>query len=349
MDTDALSEEQMTATTPADKLGRSLHDLRISVIDACNFRCTYCMPSDQFPASYKFLTASERLSFSDIRRLAPVFAGLGVRRLRITGGEPLLRKGLAGLIRDLKGTNGIDEVALTTNGALLARHAEGLKAAGLDRITVSLDSLDPSVFLQMNGGRLSVDRVLQGIEAAEQAGFADLKINAVVQRGVNDHQMLDMAQHFRGTGHVLRCIEFMDVGNCNHWDNSKVVPSKQLMEQIGERWPLRPVAPRFTGEVAQRYEFADGGGEIGFISSVSQPFCGDCHRARISAEGNLYTCLFTNNGTDLKPALLAGDEALTELVHGIWSARGDRYSERRASGALRDIPLKKIEMFRMGG
>ncbi|MEL7450663.1 MAG: GTP 3',8-cyclase MoaA [Pseudomonadota bacterium] len=339
-----------TAThQPADRRGRRLHDLRISVIDACNFRCTYCMPIDQFPASYKFLDAKSRLSYADILRVARTFAELGVRRLRITGGEPLLRKGVAGLIGKLKTIDGIDEVALTTNGALLGSHAEKLKEAGLDRITVSLDSLDPAVFLQMNGGRLSVERVLDGIAAAEKAGFDAMKINAVVQKGVNDHQMVDMAEHFRGTGHVLRFIEFMDVGNCNHWNNDKVLPSALLKERIAERWALRPVAPRFRGEVASRYAFEDGAGEIGFISSVSQPFCGDCHRARVSADGKLYTCLFTNHGTDLNPSLQAGDEQLRSLVHSVWSARTDRYSEQRASGTPREIPLKKVEMFRMGG
>ncbi|MEM9315764.1 MAG: GTP 3',8-cyclase MoaA [Pseudomonadota bacterium] len=341
-------------TTPllgplADRRGRRLHDLRISVIDACNFRCTYCMPADKFPPSYRFLGARERLSFSELRRLGRVFARLGVRRLRITGGEPLLRKGVAGLIGDLKKIDGIDEVALTTNGALLGHHASRLRDAGLDRITVSLDSLDPAVFLAMNGGRLSVARVLGGIDAATRAGFASLKINTVVQRGVNDHQVLEMAEHFRGSGHVLRFIEFMDVGNCNHWDDTKVVPSSVLRQRIDARWPLRSLQPHFRGEVATRYAYRDGGGELGFISSVSQPFCGDCHRARVSADGQFYTCLFSSAGTDLRPALATSDAALEHLARRVWSARDDRYSERRASAAPREIPLRKVEMFRMGG
>jgi len=268
-----------------DRLQRPLRDLRISVMDRCNFRCPYCMPEDKYHKDFRFLSSNERLAFDEITRLAHVFARIGVQKLRITGGEPLLRPGIADLVGDLGRIPGIEDVALTTNGILLAQHAAALKAAGLDRVTVSLDSLDDAVFARMSGGRGSKDRVLEGIEEALQAGLAPIKINAVVKRGVNDHTVLDLVEHFRGTGVIVRFIEYMDVGTINHWQAADTVPSAELVERIGARWPLVAVEPGYHGEVASRYAFADGSGEVGFISSVSAPFCGSCTRARLSADG----------------------------------------------------------------
>jgi len=335
---------------PVDRLGRSMHDLRISVMDRCNFRCPYCMPRETFGEGYRFLGATERLSFVEIARLAGLFVGLGVRKLRLTGGEPLLRAGLAELVGDLAALPDVEDVALTTNGVLLAAHAAELKAQGLGRVTVSLDSLDADVFRRMSGGHGNPADVLTGIEAALAAELAPVKVNCVVQRGINDHTLLDLVERFRGTPVVVRFIEYMDVGNRNHWDASLVVPSRELKERVGARWPLRPVAAGYRGEVAERYAFADGAGEIGFISSVSQPFCGACSRARLSSDGVLYTCLFATHGLDLRMPLRAGadDATLRELIRAAWLGRGDRYSEVRA--ALRaQKPEHKIEMYYIGG
>jgi cyclic pyranopterin phosphate synthase len=339
------------APRPRDTLGRPLRDLRISVMDRCNFRCPYCMPREQYPDSYRFLKTAERLSFEEIVRLTRLFVRLGVRKLRLTGGEPLLRANLADLIGDLTTISGVEDVALTTNGVLLSRHAAELKAAGLHRITVSLDSLDPQVFARMSGGFGGIEDVLDGIEHAIDAGLAPIKVNAVVQRGVNDHTILDLVGRFRGTGVIVRFIEYMDVGNRNHWRQELVVPSRELVARIGERWPLEPLQRNYRGEVAERYRFADGQGEIGFISSVTQPFCGDCSRARLSSDGVLYTCLFATRGMSLRDVLRAGasDEELLELIGRLWGARADRYSELRASLRRAAADQRKIEMYYLGG
>jgi GTP 3',8-cyclase len=335
---------------PVDLLGRPIHDLRISVMDRCNFRCPYCMPRETFHDAYRFLKSNERLDFAELLRLARVFTRAGVKKLRITGGEPLLRPNLSDLIGDLSSLGGIEDIALTTNGMLLAKYATELKAAGLNRITVSLDTLDPDVFAAMSGGFGGVAEVLDGIEHARRAGLAPIKLNTVVQRGVNDHTLLDLLSYFRGTGVVVRFIEYMDVGTRNHWNPALVVPSRELAARIHARWPLQPRGRDYRGEVAERYAFEDGAGEIGFISSVSQPFCGDCSRARISSDGSFYTCLFATQGVDLRGPLRAGatDDELFELIRGVWSGRRDRYSELRAS--MRDTAdLHKIEMNYIGG
>jgi cyclic pyranopterin phosphate synthase len=334
-----------------DRLDRNLRDLRISVTDRCNFRCTYCMPEEKYHRDFKFLTTDERLNFSEIVRLARLFAGVGVRKLRVTGGEPLLRPALADLVGDLRALPGIDEVALTTNGILLAQHAAGLKAAGLDRVTVSLDTLDERIFTRMSGGRGGLDRIIDGIDAALEADLTPVKINAVVQRGVNDGTVLDLLERFRGTGVIVRMIEYMDVGNINHWQKSDTVPSAELREMIHRRWPLRAEQSNYNGEVATRYLYEDGAGEIGFISSVSEPFCGSCHRARLSSDGQLFTCLFATMGTDLRQPLREGasDEELVQIIRQVWTQRTDRYSELRAAMHRdgRDVP--KMEMYYIGG
>jgi GTP 3',8-cyclase len=336
---------------PRDTFARPMRDLRISVMDRCNFRCPYCMPRETYHERYRFLGSHERLSFDEIVRLARLFVPLGVRKLRLTGGEPLLRANLPDLIGDLTDIPGIEDVALTTNGILLARYASELKAAGLGRVTVSLDSLDPEVFTRMSGGFGGLDDVLAGIEQARRAELTPLKINAVVQRGVNDHTVLELLERFRGSGVIVRFIEYMDVGNRNHWRSELVVPAKELLERIAARWPVNPLEPQYRGEVARRYAFADGRGEVGFISSVSQPFCGDCSRARLSSDGVLYTCLFATHGTSLRDALRGGasDDQLLELIRGVWHKRADRYSELRASQRPAAPEERKVEMFYIGG
>jgi len=335
---------------PRDTLARPLRDLRISVIDRCNFRCPYCMPEDQFADDAVFLSKNERLRFEEIERIARAFVASGVRKLRLTGGEPLLRRELPQLVRMLRAIPEVEDIALTTNGVLLPRCAAALREAGLMRLTVSLDTLDESTFRRLSGGRGEVSEVLAGIAAAEEAGFGPIKLNCVVMRGVNDGQVLDLLARFRGTGHIVRFIEYMDVGTLNRWQGELVVPSAELIERIGTRWPVRPLEPNYRGEVAERYAFEDGAGEIGFISSVSQPFCGDCSRARLSADGKMYTCLFARDGHDLRLPLRAGasDEELVALIGNQWSGRTDRYSERRAElRALGDDA--KVEMFTIGG
>jgi cyclic pyranopterin phosphate synthase len=336
---------------PRDTLSRPMRDLRISVMDRCNFRCPYCMPRETFHEQYRFLGSHERLSFDEIVRLARLFVPLGVRKLRLTGGEPLLRANLAELIGDLTAIAGVEDVALTTNGVLLARYASELKAAGLKRVTVSLDSLDNAVFTQMSGGFGGVAEVLEGIEHARRAELTPVKVNAVIQRGVNDHTALELLERFRGTGVIVRFIEYMDVGNRNHWRSELVVPSKELAERIGARWPLRALEPAYRGEVAKRYAFVDGQGEVGFISSVSQPFCGGCSRARLSSDGVLYTCLFATHGMSLRDALRGGasDDVLLELIRGLWLKRADRYSELRSSLSAQSQEQRKVEMFYIGG
>jgi cyclic pyranopterin phosphate synthase len=339
------------AANPLDRLGRPLHDLRISVMDRCNFRCPYCMPKEQFHDHYKFLNSQERLSFAEITRLARLFADLGVRKLRLTGGEPLLRANLSDLIGDLQGIPGIEDIALTTNGVLLGQHAVDLYANGLKRVTVSLDSVDPETFKRMSGGFAALDQVLHGIDAAVSAGLAPIKINTVVERGVNDSQVIDIIEHFRGQPVIVRFIEFMDVGNRNDWRPDLVVPSKELVARIQARWPIQAISPNYGGEVAERWAFRDGSGEIGFISSVTQPFCADCSRARLSSEGKFYTCLFATEGLDLRTSLRAGasDAELLHLVRGVWHKRSDRYSERRDELRRAGPALQKIEMFYIGG
>jgi GTP 3',8-cyclase len=336
---------------PRDTLARPMRDLRISVMDRCNFRCPYCMPRETYHERYRFLGSHERLSFDEIVRLARLFVQLGVRKLRLTGGEPLLRTNLPDLIGDLTDIPGVEDVALTTNGVLLARYATELKAAGLQRVTVSLDSLDAEVFARMSGGFAGVEEVLEGIEHARRAELNPIKVNAVVQRGVNDHTVLDLVERFRGSGVIVRFIEYMDVGNRNHWNEGLVVPSKELLARIGARWPLEPLEAGYRGEVARYYAFTDGQGEVGFISSVSQPFCGDCTRSRLSSDGVLYTCLFATHGTSLRDALRGGasDDQLLELIRGVWLARSDRYSELRASLRKKQTEEPKIEMFYIGG
>jgi GTP 3',8-cyclase len=332
-----------------DTLGRPLRDLRLSVIDRCNFRCPYCMPRERFHDQYRFLKSGERLDFNELLRLTRLFLQLGVVKLRVTGGEPLLRAGLSDLIGDLTSLPGIEDVALTTNGVLLAQHAAELRAAGLQRVTVSLDSLDPAVFAQMAGGFGSVEDVLEGIAAAQRAGLSPIKLNTVVQRGINDHQVLDLVERFRGSGVIVRFIEYMDVGNRNDWNLERVVPSQQLLERVHARWPMSALEPAYASEVARRYAFDDGGGEVGFISSVTQPFCGDCARARLSSDGRFYTCLFAAEGTDLRAPLRGGasDEELLQLIRAVWERRADRYSELRDT--LRARGVQHVEMNYVGG
>ena len=330
----------------ADTLGRQLRDLRISVTDRCNFRCVYCMPRDVFDENYTFLPQSSLLSFEEITKIARVFVGLGVEKIRLTGGEPLVRRDLERLIAMLSELD--VDLTLTTNGSLLAKKAGALKAAGLKRITVSLDSLDDAVFMGMNDVDFPVAKVLEGIDAAAAAGLAPIKINMVVKRGVNDTHVLDMARHFRGTGHIVRFIEFMDVGSTNGWRMDDVVSAREIVDLISKDMPLEPADPNYTGEVAERWRYKDGGGEIGVIASVTQAFCKDCTRARISTEGKLYTCLFATSGHDLRALLRNGasDEELYSSISGVWSKRADRYSEIRSE---KTVKLEKIEMSYIGG
>lgn len=340
------------ATEFSDRLGRRLRDLRISVTDRCNFRCTYCMPREVFGRDYAFLPQSALLSFEEITRVAGVFVANGVRKIRLTGGEPLLRKNLdrlVGMLAGLRSPAGErPELALTTNGALLRRQAAALRSAGLDRLTVSLDSLDDAIFRHMNDADYPVGDVLDGIEAARRAGFERVKVNMVVKRGVNDDGIVPMAAHFRGGPHIVRFIEFMDVGNSNGWRLDDVVPSAEVVRRIDEAFGLEPIAPNYPGEVARRWRYRDGGGEIGVISSVTRPFCADCSRARLSTEGKLFTCLFASHGHDLRALLRNGvdDAGLAAAIGAVWGARDDRYSALRSSATP---GLRKIEMSYIGG
>jgi cyclic pyranopterin phosphate synthase len=330
----------------ADTRGREMRDLRISVTDRCNFRCTYCMPREVFDSGYRFLPHEAILSFEEIARLARIFAGLGVQKIRLTGGEPLVRRDVPRLVAMLSELP--VEITLTTNGSLLAKQADALKKAGLDRVTVSLDSLDDATFRAMNDADFPVARVLEGIEAAADAGFAPIKINTVVKRGVNDGGIVEMAERWRGTGHIIRFIEYMDVGSTNGWRMDDVVPSAQVVERLSGRWPLEPIDPNYPGEVAERWRYADGAGEIGVISSVTRAFCSTCTRMRLSTEGGLYTCLFAQHGHDLKRLVRSGgsDEALRNEIAAVWQRRSDRYSEIRTS---QTAALKKVEMSYIGG
>jgi cyclic pyranopterin phosphate synthase len=346
------AKRRAPAIGPLDRLARPLRDLRLSVLDRCNLRCSYCMPEESLQGQGAFLPREALLSDDELVRLVRVFVRLGVRKVRLTGGEPLLRPGFPALTRRIAAIPGVDDLALTTNGMLLPRHAAALAEAGLGRITVSLDSLDDARFRRMSGGRGSVGEVLNGIRAAEAAGFRSLKINSVIQRGVNDRDVEALVSHFRGSGHVLRFIEFMDVGNLNHWSAEQVVPSAELLDRIHARWPLRALPGQARGETARRYAFQDGAGEIGFISSITQPFCGDCSRARVTADGNFYTCLFARRGVALQPLLRqSGEEALHAFLADRWARRADRYSEERGAGQAGTAPAvqPRVEMFRMGG
>ncbi len=340
---------RITEASPLqDLLRRPLRELRMSVIDRCNFRCTYCMPADSLQGRGVFLPLVKLLTDHEIVDLVSVFVGLGVRKLRITGGEPLIRPGLPALIQMLSAIPELNDIALTTNGVMLPRLADDLAEAGLGRVTVSLDTLDEAVLDRMSGGKARLDQIQEGISAAESAGFRQLKINTVVQRGVNDHTIMDLLAHFRGSGHSVRLIEYMDVGNCNHWDVSEVVPSAEWIERINAQWPIRPVQGRTAAETAQRYESVDGQGEIGLISSISKPFCGGCTRARVTADGIFYTCLFSNKGTNLMPLIRHNEDSaeLRERIRSDWAQRDDRYSEERGQPGH---DQKKVEMYRMGG
>jgi cyclic pyranopterin phosphate synthase len=330
----------------ADTRARPMRDLRVSVTDRCNFRCVYCMPREVFDAGHEFLPHSAILSFEEIARLARIFVGLGVKKIRLTGGEPLVRKQLARLVSMLAELP--VEITLTTNGSLLARQAKALKQAGLHRVTVSLDSLDEATFQAMNDADFPVAKVLEGIESAAAEGLAPIKINMVVKRGTNDGHILAMAERWRATGHIVRFIEYMDVGSSNGWRMDDVVPSAEVVRRISQRWPLEPIDPNYAGEVAERWRYVDGAGEIGVISSVTQAFCASCNRMRLSTEGSLYTCLFAQSGHDLKALLRAGasDEEIRNEVAAVWQARSDRYSEIRTSHTS---SLKKVEMSYIGG
>jgi cyclic pyranopterin phosphate synthase len=333
---------------PLDRLDRPMRDLRISVTDRCNFRCTYCMPRELFGSGFRFLPRAELLTFEEITRLTGVFVSLGVEKVRLTGGEPLLRRELESLVAMLAATPGVRDLTLTTNGSLLAGKARKLADAGLRRITVSLDSLDDAVFGRLNDVGFPVATVLEGIAAAEQAGLSPIKINMVVRRGINEESILPMARYFRERGHVLRFIEYMDVGHSNGWRLEEVVPAAEIVARIDAEMPLEPVSPAYPGEVADRWRYRDGTGEVGVIASVTRPFCGDCTRARLTAEGELYTCLFGVSGHDLRGPLRTGasDAELRRIVAGVWLVRDDRYSELRS---LATVELPKVEMSHIGG
>ncbi|RZK99988.1 MAG: GTP 3',8-cyclase MoaA [Rubrivivax sp.] len=342
------------ATEPIDRLGRPLRDLRISVTDRCNFRCSYCMPRDVFGSDHPFLPQSQLLSFEEITRTAHIFMGLGVRKLRLTGGEPLLRRHIERLIADLGQLRTLEgtppDLTLTTNGSLLARKAQALKDAGLQRVTVSLDALDDAVFKRMNDADFPVADVLEGIQAAQAVGLGPVKVNMVVQRGVNDAQILPMARYFRGSGVELRFIEFMDVGNTNDWKMDQVLPSSQVRQRIHSEFPLKPMPPQRPGDTAERWAYADGQGSVGFISSVTQAFCGDCNRLRLSTDGQLFTCLFASRGHDLRPLLRAehSDADIAAGLRQLWTQREDQYSQLRAQGSPA-TPVQRIEMSYIGG
>ena len=334
-----------------DELGRPLRDLRISVTDRCNFRCPYCMPAEIYGERYRFLPREQLLTFEEIARLTRIIVRLGAVKARITGGEPLVRNDVERLVEMLAGVDGVEDLTMTTNAYLLPQKAEALKAAGLHRVTVSFDSLDDQVFRQMNGRGFGTESVLAGIEAAERAGLAPIKINAVVQRGVNDHTIVDLARYFRERGHVMRFIEYMDVGNRNGWRLDHVVPADEIVAMIDAEMPLEPVESGYRGEVAMRYRYRDGGGEIGVIASVTKPFCGDCTRIRLSPEGSIYTCLFSGVGRDLRGPVREGasDDELEEIVRGTWRGRTDRYSEERSSMTEELRAQEKVEMYHIGG
>lgn len=340
---------QLLQLPVVDTRTRPLRDLRISVTDRCNFRCTYCMPREAFGPDHAFLPRAEILTFEEIARLAAAFVANGVTKVRLTGGEPLVRRELERLVAMLAALPGIADLTLTTNASLLTdARAVALAAAGLHRVTVSLDALDDATFMRMNDSRVPVQRVLDGIAAAEAAGLGPVKVNAVIRRGINEHAIVDLAGHFRGSGRTVRFIEYMDVGHSNGWRLDEVVPAAEMVAAIHARWPLEPIDPAYRGEVARRYRYADGAGEIGVIASVTQPFCGDCTRMRLSADGRCYTCLFATDGHDLRALVRGGatDEALRDAIASVWRAREDRYSELRSDATV-DLP--KVEMSYIGG
>ncbi len=333
-----------------DHLGRPLKDLRISVMDRCNFRCIYCMPEEKFHSGFNFLKSSERLSFDEILRVTKLFTDLGVSKIRITGGEPLLRVNLTELIGDLSTLKKIEDIALTTNGVLLKKYSEELKACGLNRITVSLDSIDPEQFRKMSGGRGNLETVLEGIDAALSVGFKKLKINAVIKRGTNDDQVIEMIDYFKDQSVIIRFIEYMDVGNLNQWKLNETVGSDEIIKKLSEKWQLDPLDKNYEGETAQRYQISGSETEIGLISSVTKPFCGSCTRARLSSDGKLYNCLFASEGKDIRSWVRDGksDEYIKNELASIWKARKDRYSELRYSDEI-DNTDEKVEMYYIGG
>lgn len=339
----------MQQATLLDKFKRPIRDLRISIIDKCNFRCPYCMPAEIFGADYNFLSKQERLSSEEIIHLARLFSQVGVSKLRITGGEPLIHPDVINIVSQLTQLSSIEDVALTTNASHLARHAQALKDAGLHRLTVSLDSLDEEVFQVLNGRKSSVAQVMEGLETAVNVGFEKIKLNCVVKKGVNDHTLVDLARHFKGTGHIVRYIEYMDVGNLNGWKLDDVVTADSILAKIDAAFPIEAVPPNYKGEVATRYRYTDGSGEIGMIASVTKPFCGNCTRARLSSAGELYTCLFAIDGTDLRTPMREGaaDEEMIQRITGVWQNRTDQYSELRTS--FTRLPTKGAEMYRIGG
>lgn len=332
-----------------DTLSRPIRDLRISVTDRCNFRCTYCMPKEVFNSDYEFLHRDDLLSFEEITRISKVFATLGVRKIRLTGGEPLLRKNIAILIEQLSNIDGVEDISLTTNGVLLTKNvAQQLKDAGLNRITISLDALDDETFKAISDVSFNVDKVLDAIEIADSVGLSPVKVNMVVKKGINEQAILPMAKHFHGSEKILRFIEYMDVGNTNHWQMNDVFSAKEIVDEINQELPIEPAEANYQGEVAKRWRYKDGGGEVGVISSVTQPFCQSCTRARLSAEGKLYTCLFATKGKDLRHLIREGadDKHIAEVVSAIWKKRTDRYSELRTSET---VLLPKVEMSYIGG
>ena len=333
-----------------DHLGRPLKDLRISVMDRCNFRCIYCMPEEKFHSGFNFLKSSERLSFDEILRVTKLFTDLGVSKIRITGGEPLLRVNLTELIGDLSTLKKIEDIALTTNGVLLKKYSEELKACGLNRITVSLDSIDPEQFRKMSGGRGNLETVLEGIDAALSVGFKKLKINAVIKRGTNDDQVIEMIDYFKDQSVIIRFIEYMDVGNLNQWKLNETVGSDEIIKKLSEKWQLDPLDKNYEGETAQRYQISGSETEIGLISSVTKPFCGSCTRARLSSDGKLYNCLFASEGKDIRSWVRDGksDEYIKNELASIWKERSDRYSELRYSDEI-DNTDEKVEMYYIGG
>jgi cyclic pyranopterin phosphate synthase len=334
---------------PVDTFNRPVRDLRISVTDRCNFRCTYCMPKEIFGPEYQFLNRDEKLTYEEIARVAAIFVGRGVNKLRLTGGEPLLRREVEKLVEMLAKIPGVDDLTLTTNASLLARKAEALRDAGLNRVTVSLDAVDDNTFKRMNDADFPVASVLDGIGVASEVGLGPIKINAVIQRGVNEHAVVDLARHFRGTGHIVRFIEYMDVGTTNGWRLDDVVPAAEMIETLNAVYPLEPVAPNYPGEVARRYRYLDGAGEVGLIASVTQPFCGNCTRVRLSPDGSIFTCLFAGTGTDLKEPIRSGatDAELGSIIDAVWTKRSDRYSEIRSSQTV--SIGQRVEMSYIGG
>jgi len=343
-----MPEQLPMAPRPRDTRGRPLHDLRISVTDRCNFRCVYCMPRAVFGPEHAFLDREELLTFDEIIQLVRIFARLGVEKVRLTGGEPLVRRDMPSLVARLADISGVLDLTLTTNGVLLPGQAGPLREAGLHRVTISLDADDDETFMRLNDARVPVERVLAGIEAAEAAGLGPIKLNMVVKRGWNEHAILPMARRFRGTGRILRFIEYMDVGHSNGWRLDDVVSADQILSTVASEFPVEPMPPTKPGEVAERYRYADGAGEIGVIASVSRPFCGTCDRARLSADGQLYTCLFATQGHDLRALVRGGatDEELESAIRAIWEGRDDRYSELRSAATV-DMP--KVEMSYIGG